>query len=621
MLVLCLYHLTGDPRWLAEPYRPARDVRLIADPTAGFAPELQSEIRAAVLALASTDGTFPEPVIGDPGPAGLQELMSVFLGEAVPDEYVPMIRADMGFEPADTEWPADVPADAAQRLDVIVVGAGASGIALATKLARLGIAHTVIERHADVGGTWFANTYPGVGVDTPNHFYSYSFAPNTGWSRYFSHGAELREYLDRFATAAGVRERLVLGTEVVAATWDATTQRWSVTCRGPDGATHTRTAAVLVAATGHFSHPVTPPVAGLDDFAGDVFHSARWPHGVTLAGKRVAVIGTGASAMQIVPTIADEVAELRVFQRTPQWVRPVPEYRLPVDPAGRELFERVPYYGMWYRFGQMWRYGDGLLRFLRRDPEWPHPERAMNRINDRHREEMVAHITRALAERPDLIERCIPNYPPFGKRILIDNGWYETLCRPHVELVTAPIERVSADAVVTTDGRAHPADVIVLATGFDVTTLASAIDIRGRGGVALADDWAGDNPTALYGVTVPGFPNLFVMYGPNTNMGHGGSGIWLAETQTRYITDRLVEMVAAGVAAIECKPERRAEYTAEIDALHAELIWAHPGVSTYYRNAHGQVRSPMPFRLVDYWQRTRRATLDDFTLTMRAEAK
>lgn len=615
VLVMCLYHLTGDPAWLADPYRPARDVRLIADPSAGFAPEVQAEIRAAVKDQMRPDGSFAEPAIGDPGPERFHEMLSVFLGETVPDEYVPMLREDMGFDPGDTEWPAEVDADAAGRLDVLIIGAGASGIALASKLARLGIAYTVVERQDGVGGTWHANRYPGVGVDTPNHFYCYSFAPNTAWSRYFSPGAELRDYLDRYATEAGLREHLVLGTEAVAASWDEAQRRWKVTCRTADGPTHTRSAAVLVAATGHFSHPVSARFDGLDTFTGPVFHSARWPDGVSLKGKRVAVVGTGASAMQIVPTIADDVSELHIFQRTPQWVRPVPEYRMAVEPVARTLFERVPFYGQWYRFGQMWRYGDGLLRFLRRDPDWPHPERAVNRINDRHRTEMVDHITASLAARPELIEHCVPDYPPFGKRILIDNGWYATLCRPHVTLVTDPIDHVTGQTIVTADGTPHEVDAIVLATGFDVTTLAAAIDIRGRGGVALADDWADGDPTALYGMTVPGFPNLFVMYGPNTNMGHGGSGIWLAETQARYITDRLVDMVAGGIAAIDCRPERRAEYTAEVDALHAELIWAHPGVPTYYRNRHGQVRSPMPFRLVDYWHRTRSATLDDFDLT------
>ena len=295
----------------------------------------------------------------------------------------------------------------------------------------------------------------------------------------------------------------------------------------------------------------------------------------------------------------------------PAWLadpyRPARDVRLIADPtAGFDPAVQA---------GLMWRYGDGLLRFLRRDPEWAHPERAMNRVNDRHRAEMVEHLEASLVSRPDLIDKCLPDYPPFGKRILIDNGWFTTLCRPHVQLVTDPIERVEPDAIVTRDGERHPVDVIVLATGFDVTTLAATIDVRGRGGVTLADDWADANPTALYGITVPRFPNLFVMCGPNTNKGHGGSGIWLAETQARYITDRLVEMTADGIAAIDCKAERRAAYTAEIDTLHAELIWAHPGVSTYYRNANGQVRSPMPFRLVDYWQRTRCATLDDFHVT------
>ena len=265
---------------------------------------------------------------------------------------------------------------------------------------------------------------------------------------------------------------------------------------------------------------------GQDDFDGEILHTARWPQDVDLAGRRVAVIGTGASSMQLVPTIADEVAALRVFQRSPQWVRPIPEYGRPVDPAAQWLFENLPHYAKWYRFGEFWRYGDGLLRHLRIDPEWEHPERSLNRTNDKHRREMTEYICAELADRPDLVEHCVPSYPPFGKRILLDNGWFSTLCRDHVELVTSSIERIESRGIRTADGRMHEADVIVLATGFTITDLVGKIEVSGRAGRRLADDWADDDPTAYLGMAVPGFPNFFAMYGPNTNMGHGGSGIF-----------------------------------------------------------------------------------------------
>jgi len=611
VLVMCLYHLTGDQKWLAPPYRPARDVRLIGDPAAGFGEDVQREIRAAMESLLA--GGAPQPVVDDPGEAGLQRMMSICLGETVPAEYVPMMRQDMGFDDRDVHWTRARPQPLA--LDVVIVGAGVSGLCLAAKLDALGIPFTLLEKNPEVGGTWFENRYPGCGVDTPNHFYSYAFAPNPGWRRYFSLRDEIQAYLEAFARTRRLRERIRFGSTLAAAHWDEATRRWRLVVRDADRGEQALDAAVLVCATGHFSQPLEADFPGAEDFAGEMFHTARWPAQVSLAGKRVGVIGTGASAMQLVPTIADQVAALTIFQRTAQWARPVAEYRQSVDPAARLLFTTVPYYARWYRFTEFWRYGDGLLRTLRKDPDWPDADRSLNRSNDRHRREMTDYIRAQLASRPELIERCLPSYPPFGKRILLDNGWFETLCRPHVSLVNDAIERIERDGVRTADGTLHALDVLVLATGFKISTLAAQVDLRGRGGVRLAEDWADENPTAYLGITVPRFPNLFVMYGPNTNMGHGGSVMWLAETQARYLCGCLVAMAERGLAAIECREERRAAYTQEIDALHAQLVWTHPGMTTYYRNRHGKVRSPMPFRLVDYWARTHAPDLENFVLT------
>jgi len=611
VLVMCLFHLTGDEKWLEPPYRPARDVRLIGDPAAGFSEEVQREIRDTMEALLA-DGA-PQPAIDDPGEARLQRMMSICLGETVPAEYAPMMREDMGFADRDVHWTRGRPEKL--DLDVVIAGAGVSGLCLAAKLDALDIAFTVLEKNPEVGGTWFENRYPGCGVDTPNHFYSYAFAPNPGWSRFFSLRDEIQAYLEGCANAFGLRSRVRFGTTLRAARWDESARRWVLTVQGADGATQTLRCAVLVCATGHFSEPLDVQFPGAADFAGETFHTARWPAEARLSGKRVGVIGTGASAMQAVPTIADDAAALTIFQRTAQWARPVAEYRLAMDPAARVLFAAVPYYARWYRFTEFWRYGDGLLRTLRKDPEWTEPQRSLNRTNDRHRREMTDYIRAQLAARPELVERCVPSYPPFGKRILIDNGWFETLCRPHVALVTEAIERIEPQGVRSADGRLHALDVLVHATGFRTSHLAAQVDIVGRDGMRLADDWADENPSAYLGISVPRFPNLFIMYGPNTNMGHGGSVMWLAETQAHYICACLVAMAERGVAAVECPEALRTAYTREIDELHAQLVWTHPGMTTYYRNRHGKVRSPMPFRLVDYWARTRGAGLDDFLLT------
>ncbi len=615
VLVLCLFHLTGDERWLSERFAPRRDVRLVADPSAGFSEEVQAEIRAAAME-AIVNGDLRKPMVPNPDSELFQRMMSFCLGENVPEEYVPMMRDDLGFSEEDAVWPPA--ADAApETVETLIVGAGVSGMCLAIKLDQLGIPYTIVEKNDDVGGTWLENRYPGCGVDTPNHFYSYSFAPNPGWRHYFSPREELFSYLTECADRFDLRSRIRFNTEVINADWDDDHSVWRVTVKthGEDGAaavSEELTARVFVSATGHFNQPMSARFEGDQHFQGRIVHTAGWPDDLDLADKRVAVIGTGASSVQLVPTIANDVAHVSVFQRTPQWVRPTENYTAAVDPDAQWLFEHLPFYGRWYRFAQFWRYGDGLLRFLRRDPEWPYPDRAMNRINDRHRAEMTTHIETQLSSRPELLKECVPDYPPFGKRILLDNNWYQTLRRPDVELVTASIERFDDHGIVTADGRHRPFDVIVLATGFTVTTLAARLNITGRNGRRLADDWADDNPTAYLGMTVPDFPNFFVMYGPNTNLGHGGSGMWVAETQARYISKCLTAMASDRLKTLSVKPERRREYTERIDAEHAELIWTHPGTSTYYRNPHGQVRSPMPFRMVDYWHLTRHVDLDDY---------
>ena len=322
--------------------------------------------------------------------------------------------------------------------------------------------------------------------------------------------------------------------------------------------------------------------------------------------------------MQIVPTIADDVAQLTIFQRSPQWARPIPRYHDLISERTQWLLANVPFYAEWFRFTMLWRYGDGLLPFLRRDPDWPHPERSLNYINERHRQEMVDHIEAELGDRTDLIAACTPTYPPYGKRILLDNGWYRTLLRPNVELVTDSIDKITPDGVRTVDGTDHDADVIVLSTGFRMTDMARALNPVGRDGIVLDDVWGDDDATAHLGITIPGFPNLFLMQGPSTGLGHGGSAIFQAESQARFITDAIVRMIEGGIGSIEPKQRVHDEFVRLVDERHAEMIWSHPGMSTYYRNSHGRVVSVTPFSLLEYWQMTHDIDLTDYVI-MRAD--
>jgi 4-hydroxyacetophenone monooxygenase len=596
---------------MEPPYLPRRDVRLIPDPRAGLPESIQAEIREAAVKILRGN---PQPVITDPGNDLMQRMMSATLGEKVAPEYAPMIREEMGLVERDAKWTAQPPAEKLQDRHVLIVGAGVCAIALGVALNRLGIPYTIVDKEDEIGGTWYVNRYPGCGVDTPNHSYSYSFGPRNRWTRYFSQQQEILDYLKNIADQFGVREHVRLNTRLTSSHWDETTKRWISTLETPDGPQEV-SSAILVSAIGQLNDPSMAHFKGAENFAGEIFHSARWPEGLDLKGKRVAVIGTGATAMQLVPNIADEVASVTVYQRTAQWSRPVAGYSDRISDGSQWLLAHVPYYAEWYRFNMFWRYGDGLLPFLRKDPNWPYPDRAVNAGNDRHREELTNFILSELEGRPDLIAKCMPTYPPYGKRILLDNNWFRTLRKPNVELVTENIDHITRDGIVGADGKLHPADVIVVSTGFKVSEMAAKLHITGRDGKTLADAWSNDNPTAYLGLTVPDFPNLFLMLGPNTGPAHGGSVIFQAECQSRYISACLVQMIERDIAAIDVRAEVKDAYVREVDAEHEQMIWTHPGMSTYYRNKSGRVFSAMPWRFVDYWAMTHDPDLQQYRLT------
>lgn len=611
VLLMVMHHLTGDEKWLSSPFTPQRDVNLISDLDAGLTDVAQAELKAAALDLLTSDTLTP--AIHDPGEALMQRMISTCLGEAIPPEYNLMLREEMGFQDRGIDWRTD----RTKQTDlppVVIVGAGPSGIVTGKRLADMGVPFVILEKNEDVGGAWFENRYPGCAVDTPNHAYSFSFGRRQDWSRYFSPQNELLTYMVERSHEFGVRGNIRFQHELTGAEWDDGAGRWRCAVSGPEGDYHID-ALALVSAIGPLSKPRIMRFEGDEAFEGPRFHSAEWPRdtggrGLDLKGKRVAVIGTGASSMQICPTVAKDVASLTIYQRTPQWARFIPRFKEAMPEGARWLLQNVPYYGEWFRVTMLWRYGDGLLRTLRRDPNWEHPERSMNRINDRHREQMADHILTELEGRPDLIEKAMPDYPPYGKRILLDNGWFRMLRRGNVELVTDAVERFEPSGVVAGNAL-READVVVLATGFDVTQSAARLGIIGRGGVDLADQWADEEITAHIGITAPNFPNFFICQGPGTGLAHGGSAIFTSECQVRYITGCISEIIDRD-AVMEVREEAHDDYMDRLNAEHQELIWAHPGLTTYYRNKNGRVISIMPWRLVDFWGMTRGPNMDDF---------
>ena len=534
VLLMVLVHMTGDERWLEPPYKPRRDVRLIPDPQAGLPPGIQDEIRAAVLKLFAHGD--PKPVIADPGNDLMLRMMCATLGENVAPEYAPLMREEMGFVPRDARWTKRPPDERLVQHQVLIVGAGVCAIALGVALDRLGVPYTIVEKNDELGGTWYVNRYPGCGVDTPNHSYSFSFGERNPWTRYFAQRQELLDYLRKVALEHGIRKHIRLNTKLTSSRWDEAKRRWISTLRTSNGE-EIFESSTLVSAIGQLNDPSSTYFKGEEGFKGLILHSALWSDDVKLDGKRVAVIGTGATAMQLVPAIADRVASLAVYQRTAQWARPVEGLSDPIGSGAQWLLAHLPFYVQWYRFNMFWRYGDGLLPFLRKDPNWPHPDRAVNKGNDRHREELTNFILSELKDRPDLVEKCVPTYPPYGKRILLDNNWFRTLTRPNVELVTDGIDHFAPDGIVTSDGKLRPADIVVVSTGFKVSEMAARLNITGRDGKNLKVAWANDNPTAYLGLTVPDFPNLFVMLGPNAGPAHGGSVIF--QSNARAATSAL----------------------------------------------------------------------------------
>ena len=545
----------------------------------------------------------------------LAEMTRVCVGGEVPPDYLPLVAHDMqlaGTPPLDIDWRSEPPARALAAFRVLIIGAGESGLCMAIKLARMGIAFTIIEKNSTVGGTWFENSYPGCGVDTPNHFYQYSFAPNHDWSRHFSPRDELWRYLEDIADRFDLRRHIRFGCEVTEAIWDEVSSCWRLAIRRGDGAAESLSGQALVCAVGQLNQPKLPDVAGLETFSGPAMHTARWDHSVSLDGKRVAMIGTGASGMQVGPSIAPKVAALTVFQRSPHWAVHNPLYHAKVSEDKRWALRTLPHYANWYRFQLFWASGDGLYRSLTVDPGWPYPALSLNADNHAMRERLIAHISAELEGDAELLAKAVPAYPPYGKRMLRDNGWFRMLKRDNVALITDPIDKIVSEGVVTRRAGLHRADVLVLATGFQADRLTWPMRITGRDGQTLRDRWGDDDPRAYLGITVPGFPNFFLMYGPNTNLAHGGSAIFHSECQTRYTLLALRELIERGAGSLEVLQSAHDAFNERVDAQHAKMVWAHPGVGSWYKNAKGRVFATSPWRLLDYWNFTRTIDCADY---------
>jgi cation diffusion facilitator CzcD-associated flavoprotein CzcO len=478
------------------------------------------------------------------------------------------------------------------HVHVAIVGSGFAGLGAAIRLRAAGERDLVIfERAGDIGGTWRDNRYPGCACDVPSHLYSFSFALNPGWRRTFSPGEEIWAYLKRVAERFGVLGDVRLRHEVLSAAWDGTV--WRIATSHGDW-----TADVLVSAAGALSEPAVPALPGIERFTGAVFHSARWDHGLDLAGRRVAVIGTGASAIQFVPQIQPRVERLHVFQRTAPWI--IPRTDRPLRPWEHRLYRRLP------AAQRLVRSGVYVARELIGIP-FLHP-----RFADRLERIAHRHLARAVRD-PELRDRLTPRYRIGCKRILISNDYLPALTRENAELVTAGIREVLSDGIATDDGVERALDTIIFATGFRVTAQPIAERIRGRAGTTLAEAWAG-SPHAHLGTTVPGFPNLFLLAGPNTGLGHTSVLIML-EAQIGHVVDALAHLRATGGRSLEPRPGAEAGYLAGIDRRMASTVWATGGCDSWYIDATGRNSTLWPGHTWSFRRRLRRLDPAEYAVT------
>ncbi|MCU1601303.1 MAG: putative flavoprotein involved in transport [Frankiales bacterium] len=598
-LLLSMVHMSGDERILDGPLRPQG---LFLNEVQGY---MSEEDKAAVRAQAVEiikdyrDRGCPEPA--PVGPALLKKMMAFLVCQEVPDEYVPMMLEEMELDGRDDRAVEARSTD----VDVVVIGLGMSGLLAAIRLQEAGIGYTVVEKNAGVGGTWWENSYPGARVDVGNHFYCYSFEPSDHWTEFFAQQPELQAYFQGVMDKHDVAKNVRFSTEVTAATWAG--DRWDVVL---DTGEVLRAKAVI-SAVGQLNRPYVPDVPG--DFDGSQFHTSRWDHEVDVTGKRVVMVGAGATGFQLAPTIAPQVEHLTVIQRTAQWMFPNPNYHEQVGPGVRWALRHLPFYGRWYRFLIFWPGCDTGLEAARIDPSFADNPTVVSEVNEFTRQMFTDWIVSQVGDDEELRAKVVPSYPPTAKRTLQDNGsWLTCLTRDNVELVRAGVDRLESGAVVDTDGNRHEADVLVWATGFRVNEPLFPLTITGRDGRDLRAEW-GDRPAAYLGMTSPGFPNFFMMYGPGTNLASGGSLIFHSECEIRYIVQCLQAL--DGRTSMEPRQDKHDEWYARCQAELKTLVWSTPHVEhNFYRNADGDVHCLSPWRLVDFWTWTRTPDLSDFVI-------
>lgn len=610
-LVMSTVHMTGRLdilRSLPPTLRP----QFSGDASGSVPADQAAQIRGAVTEAIRDWRDAGSPRAHRPSEAELREMIDVLAGKALDPRYAPLLAEELGMEgdARSFRWDRPPPAEAKARFPVLIIGAGLSGIVMGHRLRQASIPFTIIEKNPGPGGTWFENRYPGARVDVPSHCYSFSFLRRQPWPELFSPGPVLRSYFDSCLDLLGLRSNVRFGVEALGARWDEGARSWQVGLKSAAGVETVQVRAV-VSAVGQLNRPLIPEIPGAEAYRGVATHTSRWPDGLDVAGKKVAVIGTAATALQLVPELAAKAGHLTVFQRSPTWVFVHPEYRRAIRPGEQWAIDHLPGYADWYRVLLYNWAADGAADTMKIDPDW-REEGSVSAANALYRERLTKSILEAIGGDPKLAAKVVPTYPPGVKRPnLGDGGFYRALTQANVELNTDGVARFTETGVVDGAGREHDFDVVVYATGFRALEYLAPMEVIGRSGESLRDFWQED-PGAYLGVTVPGFPNFFLMYGPGTNLGYNGNLFFNAECQARYIGGCLRWMLQDGLDAVEVRRDVYDDYGRRMDEALKGFTWSHGGASSWYKNKAGKVVANSPWPLVDYWEWTRAPDPADF---------
>lgn len=610
VLAATLVHVVGDIKILDDLPKPR--MAMLGEIQGYFTEQDKQLIKSIALPL--LEKYFLDTELKDfyiPSDDEMHKIMNYIVGAEVSEDYVPMMLDEINLRTSKSIKNTAAPNKRdIKDFSALIIGAGMSGILMGIKLAERGIPFKIYEKNKSVGGTWAENTYPGCRVDIPNHFYSYSFEENHQWSQYFSQQPELEQYFQACFDKYDLAGMTQFNTEVSAMTFDDSTHLWSIQSIN-NGSEQSEEFNLVISCVGQLNQPKIPEINGLESFEGNIFHSARWPQDDQITGKKVAVIGSGASAFQIVPSIADKCNKLTVFQRSAPWMFPNPDYHRDVEDGKKWLLENLPGYSRWYRFLLFWPGSDQLLDSLFIDPEWQGGESSINETNDQMRQIFTDAMLGQLQDK-SLIPKVIPNYPPFGKRMLQDNGaWLQSLQKDNVRIFTNEIQELTPRGILS-NNQLHEFDTIILATGFKAQEFFTPICINGGDG--FFNDQYGDSPQSYLGIAFDTLPNFFSTYGPGTNLAHAGSIIFNSECQVKYICSAIDYILENNIKYLKVKQDVVASYQEKLEARLNQMVWQHPNVSSWYQNSKGKVVTTSPWRLIEYWKWTKKFEASDYEL-------